>query len=95
MRRSTTNWPALLEEFASSGCSQKEFCSKKGLSLSTFCYWMKKTKKARAEGSETSPRFVQLDVVPDLAHRLVNGYDGELVVQLPLGVSLRFRGVGR
>lgn len=96
MRRSTVDWPAVLERFSSSGLSQKAFCEQNGISISTFNYWMKKRRGGYRTGEltdETGSKFVELEFIPGL-QRAMNGAQ-DLVVELPLGVVLRFRGPGR
>ena len=42
-------WKRLFEECRSSGSSRKEFCTERGLKLSTFDYWRSRLKKTAEE----------------------------------------------
>lgn len=95
MRHSTVDWPAILDRFNESGVSQTLFCEQNGISLSSFNYWMKKRRDGGGQnGKVAEPRFVELEFTSSSTKRLDAGKD-DLVVELPLGVVLRFRGVGR
>jgi transposase-like protein len=45
MKRAAQMYP-LVEEYLSSGVSQEQFCSSRGLASSSFHYWIKKYKAA-------------------------------------------------
>ncbi|MCE7874374.1 hypothetical protein DYH09_28940 [bacterium CPR1] len=97
MRRSTVDWPAILERYDESGLAQKAFCEQSGISLSTFSYWLKKRRDQGGtvqEGVTIEPKFLELEFLPG-ANRKLDGYQGDLVVELPLGVVLRFRRTSR
>ena len=92
-RNGRSDWQAVVDRFRGSGLSQKRFCEKEGVSLSTFSYWMK---KASATTESGSARFVELGFLsPSPAPQPAVESEHELVVELPLGVVLRFRGVAR
>lgn len=90
-RNGRSDWQSVVERFRGSGLSQKRFCEREGVSLSTFCYWLKKA-SGSVETSSGSPRFVELEFLSP-APRVEE--PAELVVELPMGVVLKFRGVGR
>jgi hypothetical protein len=48
----------LMEEFADSGQSQKEFSASRGIALPTFNYWFRKLRK---ENNEEAPGFVRME----------------------------------
>jgi len=86
-------WMKLLEEYATSGLSQKEFVAKHELSFSTFQYWLyRKSKGLRAE-SGSSAQFVPVEVVPSpalqarAAEPVVAG--GLIELELPTGLRVR------
>ena len=88
-RTGRSDWQSVVERFRGSGLSQKRFCETEGVALSTFSYWMK---KAAANTESGSARFVELDFLSAVP---LAESPPELVVELPLGVVLRFRGVSR
>lgn len=92
MRRSSQDWPSLLREFSESGLSQKLFCEQKRVSLSSFGYWLKKSRGNGSGDNGRTRNFIELDLAgePAADRTLVN--DGEVIVELPLGVVLRIRG---
>lgn len=98
MRRSTVDWPAILERYDESGLPQKTFCEQNGISLSTFSYWLKKRRDhggAMQDGvMAESAKFLEFEFIPG-PNRKLDGFQGDLVVELPLGVVLRFRRAGR
>ena len=89
--KSRVNWPALIEQQERSGLSQREFCASQGISLPTFGYWKGKIKKTNAI-ELYQPKFIELE-----AHSALNPppTHDDLVVELPFGVVMRFRGTTR
>ena len=70
----------LMEEFADSGQSQKEFSASRGIALPTFNYWFRKLRKE----NEGSPGFVRVETgaAPSPA-------GGQLELVYPNGVKLK------
>ena len=92
MRPRIADWPALVEEFQGSGLTQKAFCKQKNLREATFGIWLRKL-RAQQPAQPASTGFIELDVLSNVARRVREGREGDLVVELPLGVILRFHGV--
>ena len=44
-------WERRIEAWQRSGLSQREFCAKRGLALSTFQWWRAKLRRAEATGT--------------------------------------------
>jgi len=59
-RRNRTEWQQLIDEQATSGLSQKVFCTQREIPLATFGYWKR---KLRSE-SPTTPTGPSADAVP-------------------------------
>ena len=61
----------VVEEFRASGLTRGEFCSQRGIALTTFDYWRRQLR--------TQPRLVKVDVAPpegaaqSFTLRLANG----------------------
>ena len=53
-------WKGHLENWKSSGISQRKYCEENGINKNTFNYWCKKIKKNRKESS-----FIRLDITQD------------------------------
>ena len=89
-RRTEAQWKRTFEKYGRSGLTQEEFCDREGLALATFATWRR---KLHAANLATIPAgFVEV-CIPDQAPP-TQGFAGELVVELPYGVTLRFRGLG-
>lgn len=95
MRKSTRNWSAILEDLKTSGQSQRAFCSDRGIAISTLTYKLRAAKSQASGGDRPKPRFVQLDALTDATTGVHEERDADLVVELPMGVVLRFKGVHR
>lgn len=93
-RRTPEQWQKLMEQFESSGKTQEQFCQSRGIALATFTMWRRKLKATAL--APTAPAFVQVhlpqnaEVLP-----LESSEPVDLVVELPYGVVLRFRGLAR
>ena len=89
--RSSSEWKVLLERQEQSGLSQREFCRREGVSLSSFS-------RHRRELLARSNAFVELrpyDVEPlpqPESSSTVQGEPWSVEVSLPNGCLLRFRG---
>jgi hypothetical protein len=91
-RRSAAQWRKIFDKFDRSGMTQEHFCQREGFARATFCRWQRKLK---ASSLATRPAtFVEVCLAsqsePDQAPR--NEPAEEVVVELPFGVVLRFRG---
>ena len=85
VRRTETEWRALIERFENSGLSVSAFCRRAKLSRGTFVAWRRRL----AEGPSSSPAFVEW-VAPASAEPERAGA-GEFELQLPGGVVLRWK----
>lgn len=87
-RRTAEQWRALIEEQASSGQSQSEFCKRKRLSLSTFTNWKRTLSLASSDRKESAPApspWIDLGSVG------AKGSGWEIELDLGGGVCLRLR----
>ena len=92
-RQSGAQWRTIIDRFNQSGMSQEKFCQREGLALATFARWRS---MFRADSLATLPAsFVELCApsLPTPVTPLMPESLAELVVELPFGVVLRFRGV--
>ncbi len=95
------NWESLIEDWSKSGLTQRDFCRKRGISHANF---MKERgrliklgigpKSARVPATGISGQadfvgFIPVTVEPPPATAALP----EIVVELPMGVVIRFRGV--
>jgi len=89
-------WPQLITEFERSDLEQKEFAAKHDLHLSTFQYWLYRTRsKARSKqlgiGSKSSPKFLPIQVVGSPAPKLARVASEQWVeAATRSGVTFRF-----
>ena len=86
-RRSTEQWRCLIEEQQSSGLTQRVFCSRRQLAVSTFALW-KGRLSARDLTDPSAAAFVEL-TPPPAALATPEGWEVEL--SLGEGVRLRVR----
>lgn len=84
IRRGETEWRAILSTFAGSGLSQKRFCEREGLAVSTFQYWKRRLAKDDA-ASESGPAVIELGALDD------RPAGWEVEIALGEGVSLTLR----
>lgn len=54
-RRSAAQWQALVQECDASGISQRAFCERRGLALSTFCQWRRRLEREAGGAGEERP----------------------------------------
>ena len=85
LRRSASDWQAILNRFASSGRSPVAFCRAEGLSRSTFDAWRRKLQSKKAP-KIAAREFVEM--TPASAHAL-SGWTVE--IELPDGRLARLR----
>lgn len=93
VRRSEEQWRKLFALFEESGLTREAFCKKNELSLATFDNWRRRVRAAAAPA-----RFVEVRLPQQNAPLQVEepaSLRGDLVVELPYGVVLRFRGLGQ
>ena len=82
-RRARSDWTEILRRFESSGLSNRDFCRRESVSLSSFQRWRSRL------GPVSAADFVEL--VPS-ATAAATPAAWSLDVALPNGVQLRFRG---
>jgi len=73
----------LLDRYERSGLSQKAFCLRHGVALSTLQYWRR---RARDTDREPTPSFVEIPPVTGVA-RALSG-EATVLIELPGGVRL-------
>ena len=82
-RRSLTERRQLLDRYERSGLSQKAFCQRYGVALSTLQYWRR---RARDTDQEPTPSFVEVPQVTGMARGLP--VEAAVFIELPGGVRL-------
>jgi hypothetical protein len=96
-RRTAEQWKEILADFKRSGLSQERFCKREGIASATFYEWNRKLNFAPAPATlATRPGgFVEvcLPSQPPPVRQSVTEPLAEVVVELPYGVVLRFRGI--
>lgn len=87
IRRGEAQWRSILSAFADSGLSQKAFCEREGLALSTFGYWKRKLQSggAAASSPDAGPAVIDLGMLDD------RPAGWEVEIALGEGVSLTLR----
>lgn len=107
--RSDEEWDQIMRRFDKSGLLQREFCELEGIPRSTFSKRHSRRAKRKRRTTTTrgiSPTtaeaenptsFIPLEVVRPSARQTppskLRGDSPELVVELPMGIVLRFRGM--
>ena len=96
VRRSASDWRALMQDFSRSGETRVQFCERHGLTLSTFAWWRSHLRRESAAVSNTtsapaSALFVEL--APDDETKPIAAVATHWDVELELGrgVFLRLR----
>ena len=92
MRTTGVNWAAVIQSQQESGLSQREYCERHKLALSTFTNRKTKLNKSNTAITLFKPHFIELDV-PTPVRSLPA--PEEVVIELPYGVVMRFRGMAR
>jgi hypothetical protein len=91
VRRSEADGRALLAAFAESGLSQKAFCEREGVALSTFQYWKRRLgHRPLAESARTQEPASAASVI-DLGTLEDRPAGWEVEIELGDGVSLTLR----
>ena len=85
-----TYWRRINERYEESGLSLVKFCRQEQIALSTLQLWRKRLRS----GDIVPARFVEVEV-PSPTTQANAEIHGELIVELPYGVRLRFRGLTR
>lgn len=80
-------WAMVVQECASSGLSNREFCRQHGISEKSFYYWQRKLRTQIIEAS--APKLVQMELAPvpvqnDLLQIQYRGAE----LKLPAGVDM-------
>lgn len=95
LRRGAAEWRGILQEVENSGLTGAAFCAKNGLSVKSLERWRRKLR----DQVLVPARFVEVELPPSIVSRPMtpgkNDSPSDLVVELPYGVVLRFRGLGR
>ena len=97
--RSRSKWDRILKRFSKSGLTRREFCEREGLSYSTFSSAVSRRKQGLVLSKERSLttshqktcEFVEVEFAPLPAPPTT--VEPEVVVELPMGVVLKFRGL--
>ena len=82
-RRGIAERRQLLDRYERSGLSQKAFCLRHGVALSTLQYWRR---RARDVGQKPRPSFVEIPQVTGMA-RALSG-EAAVIIELPGGARL-------
>ena len=85
-RRTAAEWQRIVERFEAGRLGPEAFCRREGISKASLARWRKRLETAPGGNGA----FVELALPPEL-ERARQG-SGELVVELPGGVRLRWRG---
>lgn len=106
--KSKQEWKRIIKRYVESGLTQAKFCSLEGISASGFSSQLSRWRKRGglpAPVVSSLPKQVQAEFIPVdviLEHPAASaeprpkskpGSEPELIVELPMGVTLRFRGV--
>lgn len=103
------DWAKLSKEWEISGLRQRDFCELAGVSYTAFMHKRGLLRKAERQAARLFPvltdrkqasDFIPVSVEPEESERTVpqtatSSSSPDLVVELPFGVVLRFRGVGQ
>ena len=71
----------MLDRYERSGLSQKAFCQRHGVALSTLQYWRR---RARDTNQAPTPSFVEIPQVSGMSRSLSN--EAAVIIELPGGV---------
>jgi hypothetical protein len=84
--KSRPDWAALNEQWSRSGLSQKAFCQRRGVPYQAFLKARRGFMQAAEQPAAGFAQFIPVGVEPPRA-------TPEIVVELPMGVTIRLRGV--
>lgn len=89
--KSRPDWATLNEQWTRSGLRQKEFCERHGVSYNVF---LKHRRRFIQDGTSASSTASFADFIPvEFKQTPPRAAAPEIVVELPMGVTIRFRGV--
>ena len=88
--KSHPDWEAVNEQWTRSGLTQKEFCQRLGVPYQAFLKARREYIRASGDtdhqGASEFAQFVPVNIEPSQP-------SPEIVVELPMGVTIRFRGM--
>lgn len=80
---------SLVEQWRSSGVTQKTFCTDKGINITTFRYWVARSKEAGMQpggfvelSRDVQDNHGQIEIIYPTGVRLKVGHDLGLIAQL-------------
>ena len=79
-------WAKRIDQWRGSGVTQREFCARRGLAVSTFQWWRRRLTAAVPRSDAVRASFVALPVTPPQPTTSV------VEVELRSGTRLRFEG---
>ena len=87
-RRTQDDWRQLMTEYEAGELTQRQFCERRQLAYSTFCYWRKRLSAGavRTELAATSVPLLELPLLPKRGRS-----DWRLELELGQGVVLRLK----
>ena len=96
VRRSASDWRALMRDFSQRGETRAQFCERHGLTLSTFAWWRSHLRRESAAVSNTTPTqtgalFVELAPDDDAKPIAAVATHWDVELELGSGVFLRVR----
>lgn len=84
-------WQKLIAEFEGSGLQQKEFVAKHDVSIATFQFHLYKSRRSSSiRNSESSQRFLPVEVVASPALKTRDGGETLVEANLRSGTVVRF-----
>ncbi len=84
----TELWAKCIQDFHSSGLSQKEWCQQHQVALSTLSYWIRKQAKGITEPEQvTDPVFAELPSERELSSNLLSEH-APVTIYLPGSVRI-------
>jgi hypothetical protein len=86
-RRTRAQWRALVAGYEASGVSQRAFCERRGVALSTFRYWRARLERTAREERPALPQALQLLPVQIVADPAA-GTDSGIVLRAGAGVRI-------
>ena len=89
--KSRPDWAALSEQWTRSGLRQREFCRQHGVSYNSFLKERRRHLQASTDVERPTSSFAQF--IPVSIDPPAKPATPEIVVELPMGVIIRFRGL--
>jgi hypothetical protein len=86
------SWAPVFKKFEASGLSQRKFCQQEKLDLSTFRKWLQLNNQRVLLEAREKTAFIPVQLGFEGRGQELVEQSMELVVTLPLGVTLHFRG---